>query len=107
MFGSLLPLKTAHDYYKHLTNRFDKSTVQPLQEENTKDVAMQSHKWLRAHEKPSMESVGSAASAATRRANAEQLELSQKQQKSKKNLPEVVGRQDMARKAQAESRKQV
>ena len=31
MFGSLLHLETAH-YYKHLTNQFDKSTVQPLQE---------------------------------------------------------------------------
>ena len=32
IFGSLLYLETAHDYYKYLTNRFDKSTVQPLQE---------------------------------------------------------------------------
>ena len=33
IFGSLLYLETAHDYYKYLTNRFDKSTVQPLQEQ--------------------------------------------------------------------------
>ena len=32
IFGSMLYLKTAHDYYKYLTNRFDKSTVQLLQE---------------------------------------------------------------------------
>ena len=32
IFGSMLYLETAHDYYKYLTNRFDKSTVQPLQE---------------------------------------------------------------------------
>ena len=32
IFGSLLYLETAHDYYKYLTNQFDKSTVQPLQE---------------------------------------------------------------------------
>ena len=33
MFGSLLHLETTHDYYKHLTNQFNKSTVQPLQEQ--------------------------------------------------------------------------
>ena len=32
IFRSLLYLETTHDYYKYLTNRFDKSTVQPLQE---------------------------------------------------------------------------
>ena len=32
IFGSMLYLETAHDYHKYLTNRFDKSTVQPLQE---------------------------------------------------------------------------
>ena len=32
IFGSMLYLETAHDYYKYLTNRFDKSTVQLLQE---------------------------------------------------------------------------
>ena len=32
IFRSMLYLKTAHNYYKYLTNRFDKSTVQPLQE---------------------------------------------------------------------------
>ena len=32
IFGSLLYLETAHDYCKYLTNRFDKSIVQPLQE---------------------------------------------------------------------------
>jgi hypothetical protein len=30
IFGSMLHLTTAHDYYKYLTNRFEKSTVQPL-----------------------------------------------------------------------------
>ena len=33
IFGSMLYLETAHDYYKYLTNRFNKSTVQPLQEQ--------------------------------------------------------------------------
>ena len=32
IFGSMLYLENAHDYYKYLTNRFNKSTVQPLQE---------------------------------------------------------------------------
>ena len=32
IFRSMLYLETAHDYYKYLTNQFDKSTVQPLQE---------------------------------------------------------------------------
>jgi hypothetical protein len=32
IFGSMLHLTMAHDFYKHLTNQFDKSTVQPLQE---------------------------------------------------------------------------
>ena len=32
IFGSMLYLETAHDYYKYLANRFNKSTVQPLQE---------------------------------------------------------------------------
>jgi hypothetical protein len=32
IFGSMLHLATAHDYYKYLTNRFDKPTVQPLHE---------------------------------------------------------------------------
>ena len=32
IFRSMLYLKTAHNYYKYLTNRFNKSTVQPLQE---------------------------------------------------------------------------
>ena len=75
--------------------------------EQLKDVAMQSHKWLCAHEKPSAEPVESAASTATMHTNAEQLESSQKQQKSKKDSPQVVGRRDVAQKAQAESRKQV
>jgi hypothetical protein len=30
IFGSMLHLTTAHDYYKYLTNRFEKSAVQPL-----------------------------------------------------------------------------
>ena len=33
ILGSLPHLTTAHDYYKHLTNRFDESTVQLLQEQ--------------------------------------------------------------------------
>ena len=32
IFESLLYLETTHDYYKYLTNRFNKSTVQLLQE---------------------------------------------------------------------------
>ena len=36
IFGSLLYLETTHDCYKYLTNRFDKSTVQPLQERQRK-----------------------------------------------------------------------
>ena len=32
IFGSLLYLETTHDYYKYLTNQFNKSTVQLLQE---------------------------------------------------------------------------
>ena len=32
IFGSMLYLETTHDYYKYLTNLFNKSTVQPLQE---------------------------------------------------------------------------
>jgi hypothetical protein len=31
IFGSMLHLTTAHDYYKYLTNRFDKPTVQMLE----------------------------------------------------------------------------
>ena len=31
IFRSMLYLETTHDYYKYLTNRFDKSTVQLLQ----------------------------------------------------------------------------
>ena len=58
--------------------------------EKSKDVTMQSHKWLRAHEKPSTEPVGSAASVATRHANAEQSASSQKNLESKKSLPGVV-----------------
>ena len=33
IFGSMLYLETAHNYYKYLTNRFNKSIVQPLQEQ--------------------------------------------------------------------------
>ena len=44
---------------------------------------MQSHKWLRAHEKPLADPVGSVASVATRHVNAEESESSQKQPKSK------------------------
>ena len=32
IFGSLLHLEIAHNYYKYLTNQFDKSTGQLLQE---------------------------------------------------------------------------
>ena len=67
---------------------------------------MQSHKWLHAHENPLTEPVGSAASMATRRANAEQSALSQKNLESKKSLPGVVTSRDTARKV-AESRKRV
>ena len=30
IFGSMLYLTTAHDYYKYLTTQFDKPTLQPL-----------------------------------------------------------------------------
>ena len=30
IFGSMLHLATAHDYYKYLTTQFDKPTLQPL-----------------------------------------------------------------------------
>ena len=59
---------------------------------------MQSHKWLHAHKKPLTEPVGSAASAATRHANVEELESSQDQLKLKKSLPGVVASRDVAQK---------
>ena len=67
---------------------------------------MQSHKWLRAHEKPLVDPVGSVASMATRCANAEESESSQDQSKSKKSLPGVVTSRDTAQKV-AELRKRV
>ena len=74
--------------YNHYKNNYKK----------LKDVTMQSHKWLHAHEKPSMEPVGSAVSVATRHVNAEQSILSWKQQKSKINLPVAVTSQDVTQK---------
>ena len=68
---------------------------------------MHSHKWLRAHEKPLADPVGSVASAATRRANVKESESSQDQSKSKKSLPGVIASQDIAWKVEAELRKRV
>ena len=50
IFGSLLYLETAHDYYKYLTNL--QCNHYKNDYESSKDVVTQSHKWLCAHEKP-------------------------------------------------------